>query len=296
MYMAYTTNPHLPHVRMKAVQLVRSGWSTVRVARHTGYAQSTISKWCRRAPDSRQSQVIPTRSSRSYHHPHELSEELVDVIIRYRRERNQCAEIIHHRMSRDGYDVSLSSVKRTLRREGLTRYSKWKKWHKYPPRPMPETPGILVEVDTIHDGAHTARLYVYTLIDVFSRFAYALPSLKINTHASLRFVNAARDYVPFPFQTLQSDHGQEFSEWFTKRVGEQDLSHRHSRVRTPNDNAHLERWNRTLQDECLRRIPRNLRVWRKEIPVYLRYYNNERPHMALDMKTPVETLKTIPSY
>gem|GEM_PF-5339638 len=30
MYMAYSQNPHLPHVRMEAVRLVRSGWSTVK--------------------------------------------------------------------------------------------------------------------------------------------------------------------------------------------------------------------------------------------------------------------------
>jgi len=37
-------------------------------------------------------------------------------------------------------------------------------------------------------------------------------------------------------------------------------------------------------------------VWRREIPEYLRYYNHERPHMGLEMKTPAEILKTIPSY
>lgn len=295
MYMAYSNNPNLPRVRMEAVKFVRAGSSTVQAARHFGFAQSTIVKWCKRAPVS-YGRSIPTKSSRPHHHPHELSEELVAMIVRYRNERNQCAEIIHHRMLKDGYEVSLSSIKRTLKRGGLTRYSKWKKWHQYPERPLPKTPGILVEIDTIHDGPHEDRLYVYTLLDVCSRWAYAWASKQITTHHSLRFVVAAHESAPFLFTTLQSDHGSEFSKWFTKRISEHGMAHRHTRIRTPNDNAHLERFNRTLQDECLRSVPRNLKRYERAIHDYLYYYNHERPHMGLNYKTPVEILKTIPRY
>lgn len=290
MYMAYSTNPNLPHVRMEAVRLVRSGWSTVKVARHLGYAQGTISKWVARAPHNRMARVIPTRSSRPRHHPDKLSLELTDAIIAYRRKYRRCAFFLHHMLTRDGYEVSLSSVKRTLQRNHMSKFSIWKKWHTYPPRPVPEAPGILVEADTIHIGASGDQLYLYTLLDVCSRWAYALPSLRITTHRSLAFVEQARETAPFPFQTLQTDHGSEFSKWFTKRIGERGMAHRHSRVRQPNDNAHLERFNRTIQDECLKRLPKNLMIWRREIPDYLHYYNTERPHMGLEMKTPQEKL------
>lgn len=290
MYMAYTTNPQMPHVRMEAVRLVRSGWSTVKVARHLGYSQSVIVKWMQRAPHDRRARIIPTRSSRPHAHPQELPPKLVEVIIEYRKRYRSCAFVLHHLLTKDGYEVSLSSVKRTLQRNELTRFSKWKKWHVYPPRPVPEKPGILVEIDTVHVGAPEDRLYLYTLLDVCSRWAYAIPSLAINTHRSLAFVDGARIISPFSFQTLQSDHGSEFSKWFTKRIVERGLSHRHSRIRTPNDNAHLERFNRTIQDECISRLPRNILVWRREIPEYLRYYNERRPHMGLEMKTPSEKI------
>ena len=123
-------------------------------------------------------------------------------------------------------------------------------------------------------------------------WAYALPCLKINTHRSLLTVERARLVMPFSFQTIQSDHGSEFSKWFTKRIAERGIAHRHSRVRTPNDNAHLERFNRTLQEECLTRVSRSLRSWQKEIPEYLRYYNKERPHMGLNFKTPTEVMQS----
>ena len=221
---------------------------------------------------------------------------LEKTIVEYRRKHRRCAKVLHHLLLKDGHETSLSSVERTLRRYELTYHSKWKKWHQYPPRPEPKSPGILVEIDTIHDGAPERRLYVYTMLDVHSRWAFALPSERISTWNSLKFVEDAQIISPFKFQTLQSDHGPEFSKWFTKRIVERDMSHRHSRVRTPNDNAHLERFNRTIQDECLRRVPRSMKSWEKEIPEYLRYYNNERPHMALDMKSPVDIIKPIPSY
>jgi transposase InsO family protein len=290
MYMAYTNNPRMPHVRMEAVRRVRSGESIRKVARHMGYSHAAIIHWLRRAPHNRRIRTIPTCSSRPHHHPKELTPEMAGTILRYRREREECAFVLHHRLKQDGYRVSLSSVKRTLRRNEATRFSRWKKWHSYPPRPLPERPGILVEIDTIHDGAHDDRLYIYTLLDVCSRWAYAMPSLRINTHRSLRFVETARESAPFPFTTIQSDHGSEFSKWFTIQIGVRGMAHRHSRVRQPNDNAHLERFNRTIQEGCIARIPRSLKIWRKEIPEYLRYYNEERPHMGLLMKTPREKL------
>jgi len=290
--MSYEISSRLPRLRMEAAQMVRAGYGVREVARHFGYTPGAISKWVDKAkarPNN--SRTIPTISSRPHHHPNELSEDVVSRILKIRSERNQCAEIIHYKLGKEGVLVSLSSIKRTLRRCGLSRFSRWKKWHQYAERPMPKKPGILVEIDTIHDGVPENRLYVYTLIDVCTRMAHAIPALAINTHNSLRFVENARTLLPFVFQTLQSDHGPEFSRWFTKRITERGMTHRHSRVRMPSDNGHLERFNRTLQEECLNRVPRSLKSWQKVIPEYLRYYNLERPHMGLGMKTPLDVTK-----
>jgi transposase InsO family protein len=291
MYMSYSNNPHLPRVRMDAVLKVRGGWSIRKTARHFGVHPSTVLKWARRAPSHGKCN-IPTLSSRPHHHPDELREEIVSAVLAYREKYHRCAEVLHAMLARDGVVTSLSSVKRTLRRYELTYPSRWKKWHTYPPRPLPEKPGILVEIDTVHVGMPDERLSLYTLLDVCSRWAHAIPVLRINTHRSLSFVSTTQTIAPFAFQTIQSDHGPEFSKWFTKQLIARGLSHRHSRIRTPNDNAHLERFNRTIQEECIQRIPRDLRLWKKELPDYLRYYNEERPHMGLDMKTPTEVLRS----
>lgn len=277
--------------------MIEQGWSVRQVARRLGFTHSAVVKWIARARVfPRNSHSIPTRSSRPHTHPQELPRAVVSRILTLRSERNQCAELLHHRLSREDVFVSLSSVKRVLRRAGVSRYSRWKKWHQYPERPLPENPGVLVEIDTIHDGPHDHRLYVYTLLDVCSRWAYAEAFSRLSGAASVSFVRSAGKAAPFPFRTMQSDHGPEFGKWFTKHMTALGMVHRHSRVRTPNDNAHLERFNRTLQEECLNRVPRDLRRYRTELTEYLRYYNTERPHMGLKMRTPMEIVKAVPSY
>jgi len=294
MYMTYSNNPYLPKVRMQAVNLVYQGWSTRNVARHFGLGSGTVSKWKKR-DCCYGLRPIPTLSSRPHSHPRALSEEIVDAIVKIRIKHHRCAEVIHQELLNQGLSVSLSSVKRTLERQGLIRKrSPWKRWHFTLPRPEVVKPGDLIQIDTVHLGPCDAnRLYVYALIDVLTRWAWAKVSLMINTHHSLRFVKEALKISGFSFSMLQSDHGQEFSSWFTEQVGVLGLAHRHSRVRKPSDNGHVERFIRTLQEECLAKIPQTLRAYQKEIPEYLHYYNTQRLHLSLNLKTPIQCVQAI---
>ncbi len=289
--MPYTSNPHIPEVRRQAVMHVRSGWSMRMTARHFGVQPSTISRWVKRMPSHGRS-VIQTLSSRPLGHPRALPPDVVRAIISYRERYHRCADVIHWHLKNDGYHLSLSSVKRTLRRNHLTYPSLWKKWYHSTPRPVPQSPGKLIEIDTIMDGPVHGRIYIYTLLDVCSRWAYAAPSLHARAGISVQMLRSAQTASPFRFETIQSDHGSEFSRYFTKGCDTLHMIHRHSRVRTPTDNAHLERFNRTIQHECLSHVPRRLSIYTKEIYDYIHYYNYERPHMSLGMKTPMEVLRS----
>lgn len=263
-----------------------------------GYPQGTISKWVKKAPlDGRK--TIPTESSKPKHHPKELRSEIIDAIIAERKKHGRCSEVVHEGLKTQGIAVSLSSVKRTLEREGLTATrSPWKRWHSTFPRPNAEKPGDLVQIDTIHiQPKGGQKFYVYALVDLFSRFAYARVVWQINTHESLRFVREAEQTARFRFSMIQSDHGQEFSSWFTENIAVMGVTHRHSRVRQANDNAHVERFNRTIQEECLDRVPKDFASYRKAIKKYLVYYNGERMHMGINFLTPLKKIaETIPSY
>jgi len=288
--MAYTTNPKLPKLRAKAVIMIRSdGKSVSEVARYFGYSKSAISKWCKKVPIGG-AYEIPTESSRPHHHPNELSEEIVDTIIKYKKKYNRCSDVVHQYLLNDGIQVSLNSVKRKLDYAGLIKKrSPWKRLHKPMERPEAVKPGDLVMVDTIHLMiSEKRRIYVYTLIDVYSRWTYAWATDRISAKKSTEFLKRAQASADFKFNCIQSDNGAEFSQYFSERI---KILHRHSRVRKPNDNSYVERFNRTLKEECLRILPTDVKIFNRALPKYLTYYNTERLHMGIQFKTPNYLIK-----
>ena len=279
----------MPSIRKEAAQLlIRKKWSTRKVARHFGFNQSTIVRWYKKSTVHGYN-PIPTLSSRPKHHPRQLSNELVWKIFHQRIKTKRCAEVIHQELINQGARVSLSSVKRTLDRMGLLKKrSVYKRFHPHQDRPYPLKPGDLVEIDTIHLMVdEKKRIYVYVLIDVYSRWVYAKSFEKLSGRNSLKFIKEAESHAPFMFGMLQSDHGPEFGDWFVEQVKK---SHRYTRIGKPNDNSHIERFNRTLQEECLDRISRNVRALNKALKGYLEYYNNVRLHMGISLLAPMQLI------
>lgn len=266
-----------------------------KVARHLGYTHSAVVKWRAKDPTGG-FRKIETRSSRAKKCPHALTREIVHAIIKKRVGRRRCGQVIHRELLADGVSVSLCSVQRTLKRCHLLKErSPWKRPHDATLRPEATHAGALLQCDTVHfvlpDGS---RLYVYTLIDLYSRWAYAEVSEKLRAYESASFIVRAQRKAPFVFEMIQTDHGPEFSARFTHILARKRLAHRHSRVRQCNDNAHVERFNRTIQDKCLTGVPRNPSSFSKAIACYLPYYNNERLHMGIDFRTPAQMLEVVP--
>jgi transposase InsO family protein len=286
----YTKNPNMPRVRLQAVELKRKGWSARKIGRYLGFHHTAVMKWVRKG-ERLGYHPIATESSRPKHHPRELKENVIKEIVETRLEIKRSAEVIHKVLEEKNIKVSLSSVKRTLDRRGLLKKrSPWKRLHFSIKRPMVAKPGDLVQVDTVHLMTEKGRIYVFTLIDVYSRWTYARSYERCNTKSAIDFLRGARVEATFPFNCIQSDNGSEFSQHFTERI---KILHRHSRVRRPNDNAHLERFNRTIQEECLDYLKPNVDIINKALPKYLHYYNTERHHFGLNLKKPIEM---VPSY
>lgn len=287
--MPYTTNKNMPKIRREAAQLVYRGWSTRKVARHFGFSQSVVVKWVKKARILGH-HPIPTKSSRPHHHPKQLTEEVIRKIVDWRLKTKRTSEVVHQHLLNEGIRVSLNSVRRTIDRHGLMKKrSKWKRYHPPVDRPYPLKAGDLVQIDTIHRMiSEKKRLYVFVLIDVFSRWVYAKAYEKMNGRQTIRFVNEAQRKAVFHFQMLQSDHGPEFSKWFTSRI---EKSHRYTRIGKPNDNAHIERVNRTIQEECLDKLPNNVFKINCELKKYLRYYNYKRLNLGISLRAPMQLIQ-----
>ena len=281
----------MPRIRRDAAQLVYKGWSARKVGRHLGFHHTAVMKWVEKAKKLGY-HPIPTQSSKPRSHPKQLEKETVRKIVEKRLQRNRYAEAVHQELQNDGVKVSLSSVKRTLERCHLIKKrSPWKRYHPHQDRPYPLKSGDLVQIDTIHRMIdEKKRLYVFTLIDVYARITYAKAYPKMNGRIALRFVAEAERYAAFQFSMLQSDHGPEFSNWFVARIRK---SHRYTRIGKPNDNSHIERFNRTIQEECLDKVPNDVRKINCALKKYLRYYNYERVHGGINYQIPMQV---VPSY
>lgn len=269
--------------------MLRGGKSTREVSRYLGYAQSTIVKWNKRKNEAWHMRELPTRSSRPKHSPRKTPKELEARIIGVRKEIKRCSEVVYEYLRQENVQVSLSTVKRVLKRYGcLKERSRWRKRRIYPIRPDIAKQGDLIEFDTVHFvDKYGKRTYIYTALDVYSRYGYAKWYKRCNTHNSLSFLRYVKKYFPFKINCIQTDNGPEFGKFFTDNC---HIKHRHNHPRSPNENGHLERFNRTLQEE----IPRHdLCIFSKDdIIKYLKHYNLKRMHMGINLKTPAQMLKS----
>ncbi len=286
--MPYTTNIHMPRIRRNAARLFHKGWSARKIGRYLGYHHTAVMKWVKRSRIVGDVPIL-TKSSKPKSHPKELSKDVVEKIIEKRKAHNRYAEVLYHELRNEGIQVSLSSVKRTLDRKYLTKKkSPWKRFHPHQERPYPLESGDLVELDTIHIMVDKKkRIYIFVLIDVYSRWAYAKCYEKMSSKIALNFVRDAQKHSPFIFKMLQSDHGPEFGNWFVTQV--QKL-HRYTRIGKPNDNAHIERFNRTLQEECVDSLPTDTRIINCALRKYLKYYNYKRLHTGINFLVPMQVV------
>lgn len=277
--MPYTTNPHMPRIRREACRLVRKGWSARKVGRHLGYHHTAITKWMKKSLIFGDA-FIPTKSSEPKNFRKPTARDIEDRIIRMRKDTKRCSLVIYRELRRQGITVGKNTVHRILdRAKLLKKKSPWKRYHPHTDRPQALKSGDLVQMDTIHlmTGPKT-RIYVFTLIDVYSRVAYARAFETMDSKKSLVFLKEAEKQM-FRFNMLQSDHGPEFGNWFVTQALK---SHRYTRIGKPNDNAHIERFNRTIQEECLDLVPRNIWKINRTLKKYLSYYNNQRYHLGIN--------------
>jgi putative transposase len=113
----------------------------------------------------------------------------------------------------------------------------------------------------------------------------ALEEALINRYGAL---GRAQDDI-----TLRSDNGLVFtSRHFTQTVYQYGLKQEFIRPHTPQQNGMVERLIRTVKEQCLwlHRFE-NIDEARQALRAWFRYYNEQRPHQALGMKTPSEIYK-----
>ena len=278
----------MPRIRREATRLVHRGWSARKVGRYFGFHHTAVMRWYRLAKKYGDHFIL-TKSSRPKSHPKRISIEIEKKIIDIRKKHGRYGKAIWKELENSGIKVSLATVNRTLDRYGyLKKKSPWKRFHPNVERPEVAQRGDLVEIDTIHRMiSEKKRIYVFSLIDLYSRNAYAKAYMRMSAATTLEFVSEAQKELGFHFNMIQSDRGPEFGKWFVTQIKK---SHRYTRIGKPNDNAHIERFNRTLQEECLDKVPNDVSSINCELKKYLQYYKYERLHAGINFLTPAQVV------
>jgi len=320
--MAYSINPNLPNARAVAMRLlIADGLPSAVVANKCGVHRSTIWRWKQKWNElnknvqfdnpNRPSRIyslknkllackwrIATISSKPYSCSHAISDEIVHRVMEVRHTLQRCAEVVwHYLTTEDNVQISLSSVRRILKRNhAFDGARKNRVRPDNPRRPHTTYPGELVQTDTIHYVCPITyrRLYVYTVIDLYSRITYAEIHDKILPGLAASTIERAQEAMGFRFFMVQADNGPEYSSYFEDKLRRKGIQVRHSRLGRPNDNAHIERFNRTIQEECLgNRISSRVATatLQTKMNEYIEFYNTKRVHLGLQLKIPAEMLQ-----
>lgn len=154
-----------------------------------------------------------------------------------------------------------------------------------------QTVHYLWHVDTvIFTLSHGGYRYLLTAIDDVSKLAYARLYTTHSSKQAADFLKRLHYVTEGEIINLHHDNGSEFQKDFEHACKELSLPQWYSRARTPKDNAVLERFNRTIQEEFVEMIDIDLEdiaAVNKRLTDWLIEYNSIRPHQALDYKTPL---------
>ena len=157
-------------------------------------------------------------------------------------------------------------------------------------------PGHCVAFDTIERHLDGHRRYIITFIDLYSRYALAL-AFATTSHGSLaaqQFFLLATKLFPYPIEQVLTDNdGSEFKKSFAQELEKQHKTHWHTYPKTPKMNAHNQRFNRTIQEEFVEYHLDALlepASFNQKLIEYLIWYNTQRPHWALQLKSPIQFL------
>lgn len=157
----------------------------------------------------------------------------------------------------------------------------------------------VLEVDTMVRFIDGVKRYILTGVDTEKRTAFATAYTNHGSGSAADFLQRAREALPDCPATVQTDNGSEFAGHFEVALASLGLTRFHTYPRSPQLNAHIERFNRTLDEEFLRYhrtlLRDDIRTFNEKLIDWLLWYNAERPHHALGLRSPLQYIvSTLP--
>ena len=140
--------------------------------------------------------------------------------------------------------------------------------------------------------------FEYAAIDDFSREGAALIARERSTVAATRFLEQVLLQLPYRVEAVMTDNDMMFTMRFAfhshrltrfeQALKSAGIEHRLIRPRSPESNGKVERFIKTIDDECFRIVrPPSSRARVGALKLFLEYYNHARPHQSLGGESPV---------
>jgi len=232
-------------------------------------------------------------SRRPQHSPHQKSALVERRVLRLRRKGWGPARIALF------VDASPRTVHRILLRHDLNHLRP--KQRRTVRRYEKTKPGELLHLDVKYLPAlRNARYdYEFAAVDDYTREAVAWITTEQTSVTATAFLERVLARLPYPVQAIMTDNAWAFTMQKTAHPGrlsrfEQALvsygiSHRLLRPYAPECNGKVERFFRTVDDECLN-VQKLFTFGARSTALgrFLWYYNNQRPHLSLAGLTPVK--------
>jgi transposase InsO family protein len=270
-----------------------------RTARALGVSRRTVYRWRHRAPD------FADRPCRPHRSPRRAADALEARVLALRRDQRWGPDRIGPVLG-----LAPSSVHRILRRHGAHRLA-----HLFPKPPRSfghfdvTAPGELIAIDTKSlgrldrgGGRHPGRNHrhqvgwrqLHVAIDLASRVVVTeLRSTcgNADTIGFLEHARAAFDAKGIRVQRVLTDNGAGYKHTFHEHAAALGIRHTRTKPYHPWTNGRVERFNRTIQHECLYRDEFHSEDERDlAVALFVAYYNRQRPHIALGGLAPLDWL------
>ena len=151
-------------------------------------------------------------------------------------------------------------------------------------------PGTIV-ADTVVVRQEGITRFFYNAIDVSSKFAFSYYFDKQTSKNMVAFYEMFKKVYPYKIKQWQNDNGHENLGDFEQKLKKEKIKQVFSYPRCPKINAYIERFNRTLREEFI--DVNGVLIKEKEefdnlLINWLVYYNSKRPHLALNLKAPLQ--------
>jgi transposase InsO family protein len=278
----------------------KAGHNGALVCRHFGLHRNTFSKWLRLFNEANL-RSLETKSRRPHQLRHRMASAVQDDrVIALRTAHLLWSKRKIQQLYKTTYGETISSwyIQRVIH-----------SFHLYPPHRKPQkhpkmayekkritelqakepATGFLLHLDSIVLHLCGVKRYILTALDHHSRLAYAWMYQSHASAPAADFLQRLMYLLHRQIANIHTDNGSEFLKHFHEAATRLQLTRYWSRPKTPKDNAHLERFNRTLQEEFLQQgnFHPDPAIFNPKLTDWLVEYNSVRPHQALGYQTPL---------